>query len=514
MSASQVLPFLAALKKTVPDMSPVDVSGQVSAPSVIDQNQAGPLPPQLANPQQVPAQPDLTMGQGQTPPNPLADLSGSMAQGEQPKFQETKGHKLLRILQSGIQGGLAGYAQNAQTYAQTGRNAGFGGGFQGAFQMPFMQAYQKGQLAQQQAQTELLKQQSQMVQTPYGTMPAAFAKLIFPAIVKGQYGVEGQKVAAGGRVAAAEAAKNVVIVPGKGAYQKDQNGKYQPVEGAQIPNILMTPEEAKAIGHPELSNQEIPMTNYSSLVRASAFGSVPVQGAQGPVLVERNPSSPNYGKVTPLGIGSPSMAGVVPVADPNNPGAITYAPKTAAVGALTPQAAPAQTAKATARSIAPGGRVGEDINAFNTAMQHADLLQQALGALNNGDVRALNSLKNQFKTAFGSSDVTNFQTIAHAYSDEVQKMLASGHITEGEQKLVHGNLPANASPQQILGALQQYRALAQSKLNMRQNQVQAGLKGQAAFPQNAITVTDPAGGVHTFKDQQSADAFKAAIGAK
>jgi hypothetical protein len=200
-------------------------------------------------------------------------------------------------------------------------------------------------------------------------------------------------------------------------------------------------------------------------------------------------------KKTPLGVGNRAVGAALarPVqaaTDPNNPGNLTYMPagKAMATGAAAPGSAPVQAAKGVAKS-ATSGKIGEEINAFNTALQHADLLKTAATAMQNGDVRTLNSLKNRFKTEFGSADVTNFQAISNAYSREVTKMLSSGHMTDAEIGSSEATLPKNASPAQVLGAIDAYKALATSKMNMRRAQVQQGMKGQANFPKQ----NDPLG---------------------
>ena len=195
---------------------------------------------------------------------------------------ETKLGKLVHILAAAGQGALAGWGTG---------NPGQGAAM--AREIPFQQAQQRGQLAQQSAQTQLLQSQSQMVPTPYGPMAAGMAKLIFPALVRAgattgaaQIGAQSRENVAGtaaqGREAVANINKGTVIVPGKGLYQKDQTGHYQPVQGAQVPNILITPDEATAMGHPELANTELPIDQYAQMQRGTAFGSVPVEGRKRP----------------------------------------------------------------------------------------------------------------------------------------------------------------------------------------------------------------------------------------
>ena len=135
----------------------------------------------------------------------------------------------------------------------------------------------------------------------------------------------------------------------------------------------------------------------------------------------------------------------------------------------------------TGKAFGPGGKGSEEVLAFNTAIQHADLLQKAGTALKNGDVRLLNKIGNELGVQFGSDKATNFRIIANAYSREVTKALSGGHITDAEIKEQGATIPSNASPEQILGAVSSYRGLMQSKMNLRRQQFESGRQGQPAF---------------------------------
>lgn len=231
----------------------------------------------------------------------------------------------------------------------------------------------------------------------------------------------------------------------------------------------------------------------SQLNRAESAANKPltvVQGQNGPAVVNKIQAGQGLtgGHARNLGIGSPSLGRAVQVSDPNNPGNITYASAGQAIrsGALSPQSAPAQTARQTARTVAPGGKVGEEINAFSTAIQHASLLRSAVTALKNGDNQSLNSLRNKFKTEFGNSGPITSQAIADAYQREITSMLSKGHITDGEISTVGKTLNVTSqSPEQSLGVIDAYTALANSKMNVRKKGVDAGMKGKANFPSPA-----------------------------
>jgi len=67
----------------------------------------------------------------------------------------------------------------------------------------------------------------------------------------------------------------------------------------------------------------------------------------------------------------------------------------------------------------------------------------------------------------------------------VTKALSAGHLTDAEIKEQGATIPTNASPEQISGALNSYRALMQSKLNLRKQQFEAGKQGQTTFQQSS-----------------------------
>lgn len=148
------------------------------------------------------------------------------------------------------------------------------------------------------------------------------------------------------------------------------------------------------------------------------------------------------------------------------------------VAAYSPEAV---IEKNTGTAFAPGGKGGEEVLAFKTAMDHADLLRQAAAALNNRDTRAFNSLKNRLQTEFGDADLTNFEAISHVYQNEIQKMIAGGHITNQEISSNAATLPSNANFSTIEKVLGSYKALAQSKLKNRKDQFDQGKKGQVGF---------------------------------
>ena len=129
--------------------------------------------------------------------------------------------------------------------------------------------------------------------------------------------------------------------------------------------------------------------------------------------------------------------------------------------------------------------------AYNTAMDHADQLLAAADAMKNGDTKNLNSLKNYFKTQFGSPDVSNFDAIANAYNHEVTSVVSKGHITDAEVAAGHATLPDNASPDQIRGVAAAYKNLMQSKRDELDKIIKAGAGSKANSVLNVGSGTQP-----------------------
>jgi hypothetical protein len=119
--------------------------------------------------------------------------------------------------------------------------------------------------------------------------------------------------------------------------------------------------------------------------------------------------------------------------------------------------------------------IGDQKVAFTTAIQHAELLKQVVTALDNGDERTINSLRNRFEAEFGSKDLNDFKVVAGAYTHEITKMLAASHMTDTEIKENGATLPDNANAETMLSALDKYQSLAQSKMTMLNQQEQAAI---------------------------------------
>jgi hypothetical protein len=166
------------------------------------------------------------------------------------------------------------------------------------------------------------------------------------------------------------------------------------------------------------------------------------------------------------------------------------------VPGFTPEA---QIAKGTGAAFSPSGTAGKSLTAFNTASLHADLLGQAADALDNKDMRGLNTVSNAISKQFGSPKVTNFETIAKVYEQEILKALG-GHVTDAEVKSAGAMIPPNASPAQIKDAIANLKSLMASKIYVLHQQYQQGTQGQPMFttPPPQAAPTAPAKATHRY----------------
>jgi hypothetical protein len=213
----------------------------------------------------------------------------------------------------------------------------------------------------------------------------------------------------------------------------------------------------------------------------------------------------------------------VQVIDPQNPERVTF--MTAGDASRSRAGSPASISYRTDAAMTrymTSGMGGQNIAAFNTAINHLNLLGEAGEALDNGDVQRLNQLGNAFAREFGSAAPTNFAAVKTAVAGEIAKVFTGRGATVEEIAQINGVINAAESPQQIGGAIQYYISLMNGKLSALQTQYQAGRQGLPAFPgtgnrdqgagnreQGAgandgfIYARDPQGGLHRAKRGQT-----------
>ena len=127
------------------------------------------------------------------------------------------------------------------------------------------------------------------------------------------------------------------------------------------------------------------------------------------------------------------------------------------------------------------GKGGENINYFNTAVDHLNLLSEAADALNNGDIQRLNQFGNAFARETGDPAPTNFETVKSAVAGELSKTFKGTGATDAEISQINQEINSSESPAQLHGAIDHYRNLMHGKLEALRQQYEQGKQGRPAF---------------------------------
>jgi hypothetical protein len=132
------------------------------------------------------------------------------------------------------------------------------------------------------------------------------------------------------------------------------------------------------------------------------------------------------------------------------------------------------------------GTQSKEINAINTAMGHVKVLDDAVDALNNGNVQLLNSIGNKLGIATGSTPQTTFQAIVHRVGPEITTAYLPGGGGEGERIANEKDFSENLAPQQLHDNAAITVKLLRSKVGALENQYQNTV-GRNDFNQRFIT---------------------------
>ena len=125
--------------------------------------------------------------------------------------------------------------------------------------------------------------------------------------------------------------------------------------------------------------------------------------------------------------------------------------------------ASAQTA--TAVKAFNTGQQGNQTRFLNVAVDHLGTLDKLTDALQNHDVKALNSIGNYWQSQTGSTAPTNFNTAKQIVGDEVTKAVLGAGGTGADREKAQSVIDAANSPEQLKGAIKTYQQLMTGQLN-------------------------------------------------
>lgn len=105
------------------------------------------------------------------------------------------------------------------------------------------------------------------------------------------------------------------------------------------------------------------------------------------------------------------------------------------------------------------GARSKQVDAFNTAVRHVDLLTQAAQALvdgeKTGNYQIFNRLSQMYSTQTGDPAFTNANTLADRLGKEINKVYINGGGGSGERKDIERQFSPVQSPQQLMGVISQ-----------------------------------------------------------
>ena len=130
------------------------------------------------------------------------------------------------------------------------------------------------------------------------------------------------------------------------------------------------------------------------------------------------------------------------------------------------------------------GKGAQQLTAFNTAMQHLDLLDKLGADLNNTNLQVANRAKQAWAEQTGNPAPANFEAAKNAMSGEVAAALKASGATDQEIAKVEETFSRKQSPEQLKGAIDTYRQLLQSKAHNLGMQYQQGMQGKPNLPQS------------------------------
>jgi hypothetical protein len=141
------------------------------------------------------------------------------------------------------------------------------------------------------------------------------------------------------------------------------------------------------------------------------------------------------------------------------------------------------------------GPQGNTIRSLNVGVQHLNLFDEAAAALGNGDMRAINSLKNTFQAQFGVAPPTTFDGLKQIVGTEIEKAVAGGIGSAADRERLMESLNRASSPAQLQAMTDGFRGLMLGQLIGLKNQYEdaTGFKsGPFAFENKLAAETKTA----------------------
>lgn len=120
------------------------------------------------------------------------------------------------------------------------------------------------------------------------------------------------------------------------------------------------------------------------------------------------------------------------------------------------------------------GQQGNSVRFMNVAVSHIGVLEDLGRALDNGDVKALNTLKNSWKTQTGQSAPTSFTAARDIVANEVVKAVTASGGSLADRQEAQAQISAASSWSQIADVAQTWKSLLAGQLGGLRQQYEQG----------------------------------------
>lgn len=122
------------------------------------------------------------------------------------------------------------------------------------------------------------------------------------------------------------------------------------------------------------------------------------------------------------------------------------------------------------------GKQGDQLRFLSNTYTHLDTLENLGKALDNGDVKTVNTAKNKFKDQFGYAAPINFNAAKQIVGNELVKSIVSSGGTLGDREEAQAAISASNSPAQLAGVVNTYKSLLNGQMKGMYNQFRVGTK--------------------------------------
>lgn len=120
------------------------------------------------------------------------------------------------------------------------------------------------------------------------------------------------------------------------------------------------------------------------------------------------------------------------------------------------------------------GKAAVATRSFNTAIDHLETMGKLATALQNGDMRAFNSIGNSFAKQSGVAAPANFEAAKSIVGGEIAKALTGANMALADRLEIRDSIIATSSPAQLHGVLNTYKQLLAGQLNSLNIQYRTG----------------------------------------